>query len=304
MCIRDRNKSVPEAGGQQPEDELLQSEQEEKVAAPQEAPAVIPTEEAPIEVKPEPKVKYSEVVRQSPKGGMEYIHHPQAAKGLLRIEKDGTYVYRTREETSYKTTGFFRIGAMDAPKITSKDGSTNFEMMYDGPTVPMISFDYEWQPWESLRNVAVQGGIGIMTATGNGRFTKTAASGNPTAGEKAREEYTIFALPLNAGLSYRFQYMDRQWLAPYLSAGGSYIPVIEYRDDGASTNTVGTFGAYGAVGGLLNISAMDRSTAFTLKNEYGVANLWVNLEYRYLKSFSDDVDFSSSIIGAGIAVDY
>lgn len=300
----DLNKSFPEAGSQQLEDELLQTQEEEKVAAPQEEPAVIPTEEAPIEVKPAPKMQYSEVVRQSPKGGVEYIHHPQAAKGLLRIEKDGTYVYRTREETSYKTTGSFRVGAMDAPKITSSDGSTNFEMMYDGPTVPLISFDYQWQPWESLRNVAVQAGLGIMTANGNGRFTKTAASGTPTAGDPAQEEYTIFAIPLNVGLSYRFQYMDRQWFAPYISGGGSYIPVIEYRDDGASTNTVGTPGGYGAVGGLLNISALDRTTAFTLKNEYGVANLWVNVEYRYLKSFNDDVDFSSSIFGAGISVDY
>ncbi|MGE5086069.1 MAG: hypothetical protein ACM3MG_07175 [Bacillota bacterium] len=299
----DLNKSVPESG-QQTEDELLKAEQEESVAMPQEEPAVIPTEEAPIEIKPEPKIQYSDVVRQSPKGGVEYIHHPQAAKGLLRIEKDGTYVYRTKEDTSYKTTGSFRIGAMDAPKITSSDGSTDFEMMYKGPTVPMLSFDYEWQPWESLHNVAIQAGLGVMTANGNGRFTKTAPSGNPTAGEKAQEQYTILAIPLNVGLSYRFQYVDRQWFAPYLAGGGTYIPVVEYRDDGASTNAVGTPGAYGAVGGLLNISAMDRSTAFTLKNEYGIANLWVSLEYRYLKSFTQEVDFSSSIVGAGIAVDY
>ncbi|MFM6928954.1 MAG: hypothetical protein ACKOX6_10855 [Bdellovibrio sp.] len=299
----DLNKSVPDAD-KQLEDELLQGNQEETVAMPQEEPAVIPTEESPLEVKPQPIIQYSDVVRQSPKGGVEYIHHPQAAKGLLRIEKDGTYVYRTREDMSYKTTGSFRLGAMDAPKITSSDGSTSFEMMYDGPTVPMLAFDYEWQPWDSLRNVAIQAGVGIMTASGNGRFTKTATSGTPTAGDVAREEYTILAIPLNVGLSYRFQYMDRQWFAPYLAGGGSYIPVIEYRDDGASTNAVATPGAYGAVGGLLNISAMDRNTAFTLKNEYGIANLWVALEYRYLKSFNEDVNFSSGIFGAGISVDY
>ena len=299
----DLNKSVPEAGHTL-EDELLKAEQEENVAMPQEEPAVIPTEEAPIQVKPEPTIQYSDVVRQSPKGGVEYIHHPQAAKGLLRIEKDGTYVYRTKEDTSYKTSGSFRIGAMDAPKIKSSDEKTTFEMMYKGPTVPMLAFDYEWQPWDSLRNVAIQAGLGIMTAGGNGRFTKTATSGTPTAGDKAQEEYTILAIPLNIGLSYRFQYMDRQWFAPYLAGGGSYIPVVEYRDDGASTNMVGTPGAYGAVGGLLNVSAMDRGTAFTLKNEYGISNLWVNLEYRYLKSFNDEVDFSSGIFGAGISVDY
>lgn len=299
----DLNKSVPEAG-QTPEDELLNAVQEENVAMPQEEPAVIPTEEAPIQVKPEPVIEYSNVVRQSPKGGVEYIHHPQAAKGLLRIEKDGTYVYRTKEDASYKTTSSFRLGAMDAPKITSSDGTTNFEMMYDGPTVPMLAFDYEWQPWERLHNVAIQAGFGLMTASGNGRFTKTATSGTPTAGDKAQEEYTILAIPLNVGLSYRFQYMDRQWFAPYLAGGGSYIGVVEYRDDGASTNAVATPAAYGAVGGLLNVSAMDRSTAFTLKNEYGIANLWVALEYRYLKSFNDEVEFSSSIFGAGISVDY
>jgi hypothetical protein len=239
---------------------------------------------------------------------VEYIHHPQAAQGLMRIEKDGTYIYRTTEPKGYTTSGNVRFGMMDAPVITSADGATNFEMMYDGPTVPYLSFDYEWKPFENHRNFAVQAGIGLMTATGSGRFTKTAGGvgtpGTPTAGDEAPEQYTIAAIPLNIGLSYRFQYADRQIIAPYIAGGGTYIPLIEYRDDGASTNMVGTPGAFGGGGLLFNIGAMSRDTAFTFRNEYGIANLWVILDYRYLNSFSDDVKFESNIISAGVAVDY
>ncbi|NUN07074.1 MAG: hypothetical protein HUU57_15100, partial [Bdellovibrio sp.] len=67
---------------------------------------------------------------------------------------------------------------------------------------------------------------------------------------------------------------------------------------------VGTPGGYGAAGLLLNITAMNRDTAFTLRSEYGIANLWVSLDYRYLKTFNEDLDFSSNILGAGIVADY
>ncbi|MBO9666264.1 MAG: hypothetical protein J7501_05575 [Bdellovibrio sp.] len=290
-------KAIPE------EDLILPDEQQAEIPAP--PPMDIPVEEAPVEVKAADIHEPSEVVRKTARGGVEYIRHPQAAQGLLRIEKDGTYVYRTTEPKGYTTSGNVRIGAMDAPIITSSDGVTNFEMMYDGPTVPYLSFDYEWKPFENHRNFAIQLGLGLMTASGSGRFTKSAPNGGaPQAGDVAPEQYTIAAIPLNAGLSYRFQFADRQIVAPYVVGGGSYIGMVEYRDDGNSTNAVGTPAAYGGGGLLLNVGAMSHDTAFTLRNEYGIANLWVILDYRYLKSFSDDIDFSSNIISAGVAVDY
>ena len=106
------------------------------------------------------------------------------------------------------------------------------------------------------------------------------------------------------GLNYRLEIWDRQWVAPYVSGGGTYIGVAEFRDDGKGPNLVGTPGAYGGGGLMFNISAMSRNTAFTLRTEYGIQNLWVSLDAKYLATFSEDLDFSSTIVGGGIVCDY
>lgn len=237
-----------------------------------------------------------EIVQKSKQGGVEYIRHPQAAKGLLVIEQDGTYIYRTKEDLSFDQTGIFRFGMMDAPHITSADGQTTFSDMYS-PSVPMVGFDYEWQPLNGFGRWGIQAGIGIITASGPGRFAS-----DPS--KEAKEQYTFIAIPLSLGGVYRMELMSRQWLAPYISAGVNYFPVIETRDDDKTPGVVGTPGVYGAGGMMINLTALDRDTAFNLRSEYGIANLWVTLDYRYIKTFSEEVDFTSGLIGGGIAVDY
>lgn len=280
------------------------SEESLELAEPEEPPAPVPTAEPPVpQTAPRRESpRRGEVVRQSSKGGVEYIEHPQAAKGLMAITKDGSYIYRTKQAESSGQSGAFRVAMMDSPKIISADGSTNYETMYEGPQQPIFMFDYEWQPFSgAYGKLGVQAGLGVMYATGNGHFVTDDAAWN---GKEAKEEYTFLAIPLSVGLIYRLEWMHRQWVAPYVAGGATYVPVAEIRDDGATPSMVGTPGVYGAGGMLFNISAIDRETGFTLNNEYGIRNLWVSVDYRYLKTFTEDLDFSSSIIGAGIVVDY
>lgn len=294
------NENVPEAGGKAENDNNVIPVEPEKQSA-QEEPAVIPVEQPAKQVAPYQAPKADEVVRQSPKGGVEYIHHPQAAKGLLRIEQDGTYVYKTSEKTGYSTTGTFRVGSMtDAPKITGPNGVT-FTMMYQGAPVPIFLFDYEMRPFKSVPQIIGQFGLGLLYAQGNGRFS---CNGCAIDGQEAKEKYTFLAIPLDAGLTYRFQYADRQWFVPYVSGGGMYIPVAELRDDDASPHGTGTPGVYGAAGAMFSISSISKETAFTLRNEYDIANLWLTAEFRYMKTFNDELDFTTGIISVGIGVDY
>jgi hypothetical protein len=273
------------------EDEVIPDMPEESVVevpTPEIEQEVVISEERPI-----PNI---EVVQKSKKGGVEYIRHPQAANGLIAIEQDGTYIYRTKEDLSFDQTGIFRFGMMDAPKITSADGQTTFSDMYS-PSVPMIGFDYEWQPLNGFGRWGIQAGFGIITASGPGRFVS-----DPT--KEAKEQYTFIAIPLSLGGVYRMEVMNRQWFAPYISAGVNYFPVIETRDDNKNPGMVGTPGVYGSGGMMINLTSLDRDTAFNLRSEYGIANLWVTLDYRYIKTFSEEVDFTSGLIGGGIAVDY
>lgn len=280
------NESVPEAGTSV-EDELQNMEN-----------SVV--EEMPIEDEPvvaAPVYKEPQVVRKSARGGVQYIHHPQAAKGLLRIEKDGTYVYKTSESKGFSSTGSFHIGVMDSPRIEAANDVTTFKKMYTEGPVPVIGFDFEWKALKFLGPIRAQAGFGVIMATGNGRFVQDTAN-------IPKEEYTFLALPISIGGLYRLQWKDYQAIAPFVTAGGIYYPVIEFRDDGAEPNAVGTPGVYGSGGLLLNVGSLDNETKFTLNTEYGIKNLWVALEYRQIQTFSEDLDFSSGLINVGITVDY
>lgn len=238
----------------------------------------------------------NKVQRKSAKGGIEYIQHPQSAKGLVKIEKDGTYIYKTTAmQRKEPISATLRFGSISPPAIKSSDGTTDFSSMYSSGSVPIVMFDYEWQPLREFGKLGVVAGFGVMTATGSGHFID---------GSQAQEKYTFVAFPLSIGGIYRLEYFNKQWLAPYVSAGGTYVAVAEFRDDGKGPNATGAPGGYGAGGLMFSISAMDRETAFNLSSEYGISNLWISAEYRYLKTFNDAINFSSSIMNVGIAVDY
>lgn len=251
-------------------------------------------------VSPNEDIRQEGIVKKSSSGGVEYIRHPQAANGLISITKEGAYVYDVRKKGDSGTaSGSLRLGMMDSPRIEAADGTT-YKEMYSESSSPYVMFDYETKIFESFRALSLQFGGGVLYAQGNGRFVNV----NPGDTTEAKEKYTFFAVPLNLGLILRLQWSDRQWFVPYVSGGGSYIGVAEMRDDGKGPNIVGTPGAYGAGGMLINITAMSRDAAFTLNNEYGIKNLFVGLEYRRLQTFTEDLDFSSNVISAGVAVDY
>lgn len=239
------------------------------------------------------KPSYSEEVNTTPQKGVKLIKHPDAKYGLVRIEQDGTYVYKVKT-TVKDESGTVRLGFMDPPKITSADGKTNFAGMYGSSAVPTLMFDYEWQPFSQYGKLGVQGGFGFAIANGNGHFLD---------GTPALEKYTFVIVPVNLGVIYRLEYFKRQWIAPYISGGGTYIAVAEMRDDGKNKFT-GTPAAYGAGGLMFNLTAIDKSMAYNLDSEYGVGNLWLVAEYRLQKAFSKDLGFDGGIMSLGISADF
>jgi hypothetical protein len=156
-------------------------------------------------------------------------------------------------------------------------------------------------------NLKAQFGLNFFTAQGSGRFIVD-SSGNICDGSNpdcmAQEKYTFYAFPLDLGLNYRLQFSDHQWVVPFVAAGGTYFALIENRDDSKSFHAVGTPGVYAGGGLMLNISNFNRETAFALNSEYGIANLWLTAEGRYVKSFSNDLDLSSAVVSVGFAADY
>lgn len=218
-----------------------------------------------------------------------------AAKGLVKIDKDGSYIYRTEVGKKNQSVAV-RISSGQTPAIASADGRSSFANMYGSSNVNGLLVDYEWQPVTAYGKLGVQLGGGITLSKGNGRFLND--------GTEAKEEYSFVTFPMSLGGIYRLEYFEKQWIAPYVGGGLSYIGMLEYRDDDSSPKLVGTTGAYGSAGLMLSLTAFDRQVAYDLFSEYNVAALWVVLEFRRQQSLSADLDVSSNIINAGIAVDY
>lgn len=268
------------------------NEENEFFAPPPEDPAVV---EAP----PARPVK-------TPADGssVQYIQHPQSKKGLYRIDADGSYHYVAARTAKKTQSSSLRLGTLNpAPGIETPDANnpTDYGTMYGGnPT--MLLYDYEWQPLDAFGKLGVQAGFAYFSSTGQGRFLDCVPS--PTTQCESREKYTFHALLLNLGVVYRLEFVERQWIAPYVSGGGSYAVLIETRDDNKAPKGVGTPVLYGGGGLMLNIGALDKEARFRLDAEYGIADLWLTLEARQFIATNKDLDISGTFLNIGISADY
>jgi len=237
-------------------------------------------------------------------GGVQRVEHPDAAKGLIRINKDGSYQYKTKIKEKSQS-GAFKVGMMTPPKVQSANSAAiTFESMYGSGSIFALEFDYTWQPFRKYGALGLKAGIGFATATADGYF-KTARPGpDPASRTRSEETYNLFIVPMSAFLEYRFEYVRRQWAVPYIFGGGIYYGLAEIRNDGKTPDFAGAPAAGGGGGLLISISRMDAAGAFTLSEEYGIADMWLVLEAKAIQGLSKDTDFTNQTASAGIAVDF
>lgn len=230
------------------------------------------------------------------------ISHPDAQKGLYLIDQNtGKYYYKITKEAKKNQTTSIRIGMIDPPDIEAErtvGAPFTFSQMYGEDQIPYLMLDYEWQPFTRFGKLGFNLGMGLFTASGNGRY-KT-----ENTYPEAMESYTFIGLPISLGGLYRFEYGHRQWLAPFINAGVSYYLLAEIRDDGKRPAFLGTPAAYGGGGVMFNITAWDNEIAFNMDREYGISNMWITAEYKIIKSLNEDIDMSANFFNMGISVDY
>ncbi|MBC7466629.1 MAG: hypothetical protein H7256_11615 [Bdellovibrio sp.] len=241
------------------------------------------------------------------------IKHPGAAEGLIRIDKDGNYIYAMTKDLK-KQSGHLYIGQANNPDVsisidatdingnpTGAVNSYNFDDFYKGTSKILIGYDYEWFPWAEKTMLGIQAGASFMYADGHGRLV---ASSTTATNPVSQEKFSFLTLPLNLGLVYRFQYKDTQMFVPYVDGGGTYMVLAEKREDKSAPNFTGGFGFYGAGGLLINLTAMDRETAQELNSEYGIGNLWLSLEFKAVEVEAETFKFSSQFFNAGVSFDF
>jgi hypothetical protein len=233
-------------------------------------------------------------------GGTVRVEHPRAAEGLIRINKDGSYQYRTPLADKSQSSSV-KLGMMTPPTIDSGNANITYEKMYGSSNVFALNFDYEWMPFRNFGSLGFRLGTGFATATGDGFFKNENRADGRT---RAQEKYTLFMVPASAFLTYRFEYVRRQWVVPYVTGGATYYGLAEIRNDNAAPSFAASPAAGGGGGLLFNITRLDAHSAFNLSQEYGIADMWLAVEAIAMQGLSEDIDFSGQEIRAGIQVDF
>jgi hypothetical protein len=236
------------------------------------------------------------------RAGQTVIQHEGSKEGLVKILADGTYVYDVKRDLKTESSKI-TFGMAFQPVITIDiqlgTGSTTtyvFEDFYQESAGVIIGYDYENYFSKENGKLGYQIGASAMFVSGNGILVST---GQPSA-----EKFSFITMPINAGAIYRFEYKDKQVLAPYVSGGGTLLALIEKREDVAKPNVAAGFGFYGSGGLLINASLLEPDSSFQLESEYGISNLWLALEFRITEVDNDAFSFSNQYVNAGLSFDF
>jgi hypothetical protein len=277
-------------------EEKPQPKPKQQIQKPVPKPVARPTPVRPAEpLLPKKKLPYIQAGSVNVGGGEKIIKvpHPNAAKGLIRINKDGSYQYRIKVKEKTQASSF-NMAAITSPIIANALTPTvTYNSMYGTNLYGMI-VNYEWMPFRRFGTMGIIFESGISSARGRGRLE----DGNP-----AEETYNLFVIPMTAMLKYRFEYFKRQWFVPYVLGGGTYYGMVELRDD--NTKTIAGAAAVGGGGGLhINVTRWDPEGAFRLDTEWGITDMWLTAELRIMKGVKPEIDFTSTTLQLGITVDY
>lgn len=233
-------------------------------------------------------------------GGPVRVEHPRAAEGLLRVNKDGSYQYRTSLRDKSKSSSV-KLGAMTPPKITVNDSSVTYETMYGSRDLLTLLYNYEWQPFRQFGSLGVFVETGFATVSARGSFKN---QNRPDQRTTSEERYNFFIIPASVFVNYRFEYVRRQWVVPFVNAGATYYGLAEVRNDGKQPTFAGAPAVSGGGGLMFSISRLDSAGAFALSSEYGIADMWLTLEARASQGLYSETDFSGTSFNGGITVDF
>ncbi len=230
------------------------------------------------------------------------VQHEGAKEGLVKISKDGTYIYdlnrKLKKESSKITFGVANYPDITLEVTTKTSGvkTYSFENLYAQSPAIIIGYDYENFLWTDKGKLGYQIGGSLMYVTGNGVLTST--------GDFSQEKFTFLTLPLNVGGVYRFEYKDKQLFAPYVTGGGTLLALLEKREDVSTPGTAGGFGFFAAAGLLINTAVIDPDSGFQLDSEYGISNLWLALEFKVTDVNGKAFSYSNRYVNAGLSFDF
>lgn len=232
------------------------------------------------------------------------ITHSGRAEGLIKIDKEGNYIYKPLPQNTQQTT-HLKVGQLSNPEISTticdENGSNcntvKFSDIYSSSSGLGLEYDYEYYFTNRYGKLGAHLGLALQYSQGQGRLVS-----DPTI--SSNEKFSFLTVPLYAGAIYRFEYKDRQLLVPYVNGGGTYTVLAEKREDRSKINAIGAFGVYAAGGALFNLSALDRDMGSNFESEYGIENLWLSAELKVVRVESSVFLLQNAFVQGGIGFDF
>lgn len=232
--------------------------------------------------------EYKEDYRFVPKNS-NYKH------GLLYVTSDGSYVY-SGEDSEKEGSASLRVAQMPPLPLENETTGITFEDMYGDQPLTVVMFDYDWLNFRRFGQWILSIGTGFAQTSGPGHFVDDFSEAN--------EKYTLYVLLNHISFIYRFQYSDHPWFVPYVSFGGIPALLAERRDDNKRNKSKFVPAAQGSGGIRFNIGKLDTYGAANLDAEYGINNMWLDLEFRRIQSFDKKIDISNNLINMGLGFDF
>lgn len=215
-------------------------------------------------------------------------------RGLLYVTSDGSYIYGG-EDSEKEGSASIRFAQMQPLPLENDLGITFGDMYGDSP-LPLILFDYDWLAFRKFGHWVLSFGTGLLQTSGPGHFVDDLSEAN--------ERYTFYMLLNHISFTYRFQYSEHPWMVPYVSLGAVPAVLAERRDDNKRNKSKFIPAAQGTGGVRLNIGRLDSYGAASLDSEYGINNMWLDVEFRRVQSFDEKIDISSNLINMGLGFDF
>jgi len=184
----------------------------------------------------------------------------------------------------------------------------SFELWYqfyyfDAPDIYKEFFEKEFiEPfgisagWYPLRN------LDLMVKAGYGE--RKGHTIGIKSGERSEEEVKLILVPAQAELAYRFDFFNEQFLVP--AGGVGYDWWYFKEDDEFGGDVEGDKTGWHATAGLaILLDRLDPSGKFSLEDEYGIENVFLNIEARWCWLTEEDgFDFSGVGYSAGLLFEF
>lgn len=244
--------------------------------APLEAPYTRSNKSGELQVRPIPKPE--EITDDG-----EYLYGSDSGTGEIR--------YKIADPPPIEGAMFLRFGTIGPFDIIGDNGKTFRDVYSDKPSL-VVTLDYEKQIGSLLGKWSYKISTGFTTEQGQGTFA-TIPNGVPS------EKFLFLVMPNTIMANYKLRFSDTQMFIPYVEGGAGYFTFLERRDDG-DRNAFGGAAVLSVTGGMLiSLTSFSDYTKSLFYDDYGVKQLWLDLQFRRNVGLDDKKDFSSNMITGG-----